>query len=486
MGENKNGKDLANPIPKKYVGRRVITTSAKQIDESNLMFELGKALNIHNQNSAEIDYLWKYYKGDQPILNRVKTVRPEICNRIVENRANEIVSFKVGYLCGEPIQYISRSGSKESVDGINTLNDYMFAEDKLSQDQELVEWAYICGTAYRLVMPDNETLDGIDESPFEMETLDPRHTFVVYSNAVGKKPLMGVKYYVDIDTRVTTYSIYTEDMYYEVEGDILKVKRPHILKMVPIFEYPANNARLGSFEIALPLLDAMNNVASNRMDAIEQTVQAFIKFINCDITSEDFKELRELGAIKVKSTEAGAKAEVDVVKNDLDQSQTQVTKDDLYNAILTICGVPSRNNGSAGADTGKAVELRDGWSLVEARAKDSETIFKKSERQMLKLVLLICNRFTKLNLKLKDIDLKFTRRNYDNIQTKAQVLDLMLGNPKIHPLQAYMASGLFSDAESAYQQGMDYYKEAGGREIALNKSQTGDNLNKQTNTEGTV
>lgn len=35
--------------------------------------------------------------------------------------------------------------------------------------------------------------------------------------------------------------------------------------MIPIFEYPANNARLGSFEIVLPLLDTINNIESNRM-----------------------------------------------------------------------------------------------------------------------------------------------------------------------------------------------------------------------------
>ena len=56
------------------------------------------------------------------------------------------------------------------------------------------------------------------------------------------------------------------------------------------FEYPANNARLGSFEIVLPLLDAMNNIESNRMDGIEQVIQAFIKFVNCDISKEEYED----------------------------------------------------------------------------------------------------------------------------------------------------------------------------------------------------
>lgn len=94
-------------------GRRIIKTSVTEITDENVVDVLRKALATHELNRSEIDYLWKYYRGDQPIRNRVKDVRPEICNKITENRANEIVSFKVGYLCGEPIQYVSRNGGEE-------------------------------------------------------------------------------------------------------------------------------------------------------------------------------------------------------------------------------------------------------------------------------------------------------------------------------------------------------------------------------------
>ena len=76
-------------------GRRVITTDVTEITAENVVEVLEEAMKTHDINRSEIDYLWKYFKGNQPILLRKKTVRPEICNRIVENRANEIVSFKV-------------------------------------------------------------------------------------------------------------------------------------------------------------------------------------------------------------------------------------------------------------------------------------------------------------------------------------------------------------------------------------------------------
>ena len=396
-------------------GRRTIKTSVSKITKENVQEVLFKALATHELNRSEIDYLYKYYKGDQPIRYRVKETRPEICNKIVENRANEIVSFKVGYLCGEPIQYVSRSGDESVVNAINTLNEYMFAEDKASQDQELVEWQMICGTSYRLVLPDKS--DEQDEAPFELYTLDPRDTFIVYSNEIGNKPLMAVKYSTD-DNEQTHYSIYTEDYYYLIDEGVINEEKskPHILGMIPIFEYPANNAKLGAFEIVLPLLDAINNVDSNRMDGIEQLVQAFIKFINCDITKEEYEEFLQLGAIKVKSVD-GQTADVGVVTSELNQTQSQTLKDDIYNAVLTICGMPNRNGGSSTSDTGSAVIMRDGWSDAEARAKDSENVFKKSEKKMLKLVLRICRELSDVKLYLKDIEMRFTRRNYENIQS---------------------------------------------------------------------
>ena len=439
-------------------GRRVITTDVAKITQENVVEVIKEAMKLHEKNRAEIEYLWKYYKGDQPILQRNKTVRPEICNRIVENRANEIVSFKVGYLCGEPIQYVGRSSEAAITTGVGTLNEYMFLADKPALDQEVVEWGMICGTAYRMVRGNDKYAAESDEAPFEMYTLDPRDTFIVYSNDVKRMRMLGVKYNTD-EFGHKTYSTYSDNEYFLIEEDKVKEVKPHALGAVNIYEYPANNSRLGSFEIVLPLLDAINNIESNRMDGIEQFVQAFVKFINCDITKEDFEALKDLGAIKVKSLD-GQQADVDIVTNELNQQQTQTLKEDIYKAILSICGLPSMSDGSTSDSSNNgAVILKNGWQGAETRAKDSEMMFKRSEKEMLRLVLKLCDGLADLKLRLKDIDMKFTRRNYDNIQSKSQVLVAMLQQPKIHPLLAFTHCGLFSDPESAYTMSNDYYEE---------------------------
>ena len=401
-------------------------------------------------------------------MSRVKDVRPEICNKIVENRANEIVAFKVGYLCGEPIQYVGRSSDENVSKAIAELNEMMFSEKKAKQDKEVVEWQMIGGTAYRLVLPD--TKGNEDDAPFEMNTLDPRDTFVVYSSEVGNKPVFAVKYRTDKDKKRIA-SVYSDKCYWKLVDDTVVEETPHALGMIPIFEYPANNARQGAFEIVLPLLDAINTVASNRMDGIEQFVQAFIKFVNCDITAEDFEKLKDMGAIKVKSTD-GQQADVDLVTNELNQMQTQTLVDYLYQTVLTVCGMPNRNGGSSTSDTGSAVVLRDGWSAAETRAKDSELMFKGAENEVLKLVLRIIRDTQGLSdelygLRLRDIDTRFTRRNYDNIQSKSQVLVSMLQQNKIHPRLAFTSCGLFCDAENAYQMSMDYHEEQAKKAVEM-------------------
>lgn len=449
-------------------GREVITIDEVKFTDANILDILDKVMAVHTKNRTDIEYLWKYYKGEQPILGREKKVRPEICNRIVENRANEIVSFKVGYLCGEPIQYIGRSGSEAISKAISELNEMMFSENKATQDKRVVEWQAICGTAYRLVLPD--TRGGEDDAPFEIYTLDPRDTAVAYSNEVGNKSLLAVKY-CTTELNDDIYSVYSANHFWKIKNREILESKDHALGIVPIIEYPANTARLGAFEIVLPLLDEINNIASNRMDGIEQFVQAFIKFINCDISKEEYLEFLELGAIKVKSYE-GMSSDVDMVSGELNQGQTQIAKDDAHSAIVEITGMPNRNGGSSTSDTGQAVVLRDGWTLAESRAKDSELMFKEAEQNTLKLILRIIRDTQGLSdelyaLRLKDIALQFTRRNYENIQSKAQVLTQMLAQNKIHPRLAFAHCGMFSDPEDAYRVSDKYATEQDKKAMAI-------------------
>lgn len=466
-----------------FKGRMRITTSYEEITKDNVIEVLQDSIPAFGCNSGDIHYLWNYYKGRQPILNRVKQVRPEINNKIVENHAQEIVAFKLGYQLAEPLQYTCRNGDDDAdyekrLKQIDELNTYMFAEDKASCDRDLFEWMLVGGQGYRMTVVDSEFDEEEGGAPFEFYTLDPRFTFVVYSSAYHGRPLMAVWVAKDVKTGITKYNVYTDSEYFLIEDNRIIDEKPHTYKRIPIVEYPLNNARMGVFEPVLPLLDAINAIESNRLDDIEQTVQALLVFTNVDIDAEGFKEMIELGAVKVTSREGAGKSSVDVISNDLDQEQTQVTKDDMYQAIVNICGMPNRNGTSgSSSDTGAAVLLRDGWTLAESHAKSYELQFKRAERNMLRVVLEICkqSRDCSLDLRIRDIELAFNRRNYENILVKAQVLTTMLKSGKIHPQLAFESCGLFTDPEAAYIQSKSYEEnnEAKAQSDAVGKDALG-------------
>lgn len=432
-------------------GRKTIYTEATEIDASNVVQELEKALKVHAKNSADIDYLYNYYKGKQPILDRIKTVRPEINNKIVENRAYEIVSFKVGYLLDEPIQYVCQRGEAANFDGINLLNAFMEAENKATKDKELADWFTICGTAYRLLTVKQEQEE--DEAPFNLYTLDPRYSFIVYSSGIDNKKMMGVKY-VKLSDNTILYSVYTDNAYYEIcEGKIISSEF-HSLGEVPMFEYQANMAKIGAFEMVLPLLDAINKVSSNRVDGVEQFIQGLLILKNLDLSVEEINQMGASGAIKIPIDSV-----IEYLVSELDQTQTQKLVDHLYQTVLTICGMPNRNGGSSTSDTGTAVVMRDGWKVAENRAKDTELMFRKSEREFLKTVLFVVNTLSGTEIKPSNIRIKFTRQNHENILEKTQVLAALLGTGKVHPKYAFELSGLFSEPDLACQESLQYESE---------------------------
>ena len=456
MSENAK---VAPVIP--LFGRREILTPVEEITRENLPMVLDDAIAVHSQNAAAIDYLYWYARGVQPILERKKSVRPEINNKVCENHASAIAQFVASYFLGEPITYTRRGERAEASKSIDVLNDYMYFEDKATHDNELANWMSICGVGYRMVLPDRLAGERDDYAPFELDTLDPRCAFVVYHSGFGHRRMLGVHLVWPPDQPLPVepyYCGYTETHYFEYRDGVVTVWKPHALNDIPIFEYRLNPERMGSFEAAIPLLDAINNVSSNRVDGLEQFIQAFLKFKNCDIDEEDIPKLAKLGAIKIKSTD-GMDCDVELISHELNQSQTQTLVDYLYDQVLVICGVPTtKKGGTSTSDTGAATYLRDGWAQTEMRARGTEALFKKSEREFLRLVMRIVKVFTpEFDLKLSEVECKFTRRQNDNLLTKTQSLLHML-EAGLAPEVAIATCGLFNDPMDVTAQSAEYLR----------------------------
>ena len=478
---------------KMFFGRRVLRYSLekKDLTAEKIMEILPEVLREHEKNAREIDYLYRYYKGFQPILKKEKNVRPEINNKVLENHAFEIVEFKKAYVYGEPVQYVQKGEkNSESVNPeISVINKFMESEDKSSKDKDLAEWQYICGTAYRWADVDGQ--DDEDDAPFEISTPDPRRTFVVYSSGIKGEQLFSGHYswfsknLISEDghsytSKYRIITIYTEDKMYKFKEsfgvcelmqqnlpqigiDDEKEKQveayPLLIKGHRIVEYPLNTARLGLIELVMSGLNALNRIKSDDLDGIDQFIQSLLVFVNQQIDVEDFKKLIEAGAIEVATQDPSKPADVKLLTSQLLHSETKIVTDDIYNNVLTICGIPRLNDKPSGGDTGQARLLGEGWTMADERAKQDELSFKKSERQFLKLILNICKHENQIkNLKISDIDIKFTRNKSDNLLVKTQGL-MNMKQAQVTPEVAFTICGLFSDPNDVYAKSKKFFGE---------------------------
>ena len=442
-------------ITNNMFGRLDIYASFDEITPDNIISELNSALVYHVQNLLQENYLYWYRRNVQPILSRRKEVRPEILNIVQENHADEIVTFKNGYFMTSPCSYVSRR--KGTQNKVNKLNEYLYRSGKQQADNELVNWFHTAGKAALYVEPTPDM-----EVPFRAYALDPRSAFVVYSLRPGNEPVMGVNFVVSDEK--ARFDVYTRDRVYHLSGTVVgklmstQVNgefiasasnvdsiEPNVLGYIPIIEYRYNDINTSAFELVLPLLDALSSILSNRLDGVEQFIQSLAVAVNCqfeeDTTAND---IRKAGMIVLKSIGEN-KADFKILSEQLDQGQTQVLVDYIYSQIQRICALPFVDRQGRSYDsTGSAALVTSGWYQASASARNTEDLFKKSNKQFDRIIVEILRRKGLLDINLNDFELCVTREETANMQSKAQAFQTLM-SAGLHPELAAMKSGISSD-----------------------------------------
>ena len=436
-------------------GRLAIETTETDINAGNVVEELNKALAVHNINVPAIIYLDRYYKGDQPILYRDKKVRPEINNQVVENHALEIVDSKVADLYGEPVQYVLADAEDESkAKQMQDLNRFMKSEDKAALDIERGRWASICGTSYFYVGNQNRMPKAYDEAPYYISVENPINTFVCYY-ADDHTPAFSCQIRQTDDGYV--YHVYTADGYFKIHDGEIVGAEVNGNDMIPVIEYPNNDRRLSDIEVTITMTDELNKMQSDRMNGIEQFVQAFILFKNCQIDRETFESLMDAGALSIKDSAEGRTADAKMLTSELSQDGTQISKDDVYQNLLIVQGMPGRQENSGG-DTGQAVALRNGYYAEDKRAELRIPIFQRSERMMLRVVLNKLRVMREFTLRISDIDIRPKRSKLENMLVKAEVLKI-LHDVGIDDAIAIKTINLFADVQDTVMKSKDRMEE---------------------------
>ena len=424
-------------------GRRIIYTNKKQITANNIVDELNKALVIHNQNAREIEYLDRYYRGDQPILYRKKVNRPEVNNKIVLNLAYELVERKTAEICAEPIQYVLRGTDDEKSKQITELNITMDSESKQEVDIDICRWRSICGTAYRFIGNDSGSDDLLDESDFALFSENPVYTFVAYFS--NGRPAFSCQIR-EGENGETIYFCYTNSEWFEITDGKVAHSGKNGNGAIPVIEYPNNARRISDIEITIPITDSINTLNSDRINGIEQFICSIMKFVNCQVDEEQFKKMLSLGALVVKSNNGSEnKADVDMLSQELNQTEGQVVFNDLFEKFLSIQGLANRQS-NTGGDTQGAVNLRNGHYDAGLRTAINEPILKKSERMSLKIILNRLRIKRNFTLLPSDIEIHINHNKLDNMLVKAEVLKMLLDSG-VYYKRAIKTVDMFSDPE---------------------------------------
>lgn len=428
-------------------GRKIAYTDAERITDENVVKVIGQCIGVFYGNKSAIRYLWRYYKGDQPVLYRTKISNEDITNKILENHAYEIVQFKVGQTYGEPVQFISRKDDDAINNAVDELNDFMTDANKQEKDIKSGEWQSATGTSFKAI----QSKEG--EIPFRITAPTPMNTFIIY-NRTTEEPMLAVQELKDEDGRYYKLA-FSETMSFKIVNSNVVSSKLHTYGGIPIVEYPNNHERISDIELVISMLDAINNMQSNRMDGIEQFVQSWIKFVNCDVDEEQFEKMKMNHALVVKSINKDNKSDVDIMTQELNQTQCQVAKDDLWDNALSILAIPTKQS-NTGGDTQGAVELRNGWDFSKTRAKLKDPIVKSSEKRLATVVLNTLRvSGNDLKLSIRDFEVQINHSPQDNMYTKSQTL-LQLLQCGIHPIVAIKTVGLWGDAEKTFMLSKPY------------------------------
>lgn len=410
-------------------GRTKIVSKYESIDAGNAVQALDAALSVHSGNKAQIEFLYNYYRGKTPILNKRKEYRQEVNNRVGVATATEIVSFYVGYIISDAISYIrhdserSTNAASSTAELIVKLNDWCRMAGKGAVDEELVEWAMVCGTSYRACAPERERTE---ETPFEVYTLDPRNTLVAYSRRNGKRAVFAATMYKTSEGR-NAYTLYTNDRIFTISGGAVVAEEQNAIGIIPIVEYPCNPMRIGVFEPVIPLLNALETIQSSRVDAVVQDVDNVLAIIGADPGNPDDQQsvAGMLKTLRMLVLPNGTDAKY--ITAPLKQADIQTVCSSIYSMVLSITGIPNRNGGSSTSDTGQAVQLRDGWESAEGRARRLVDIFKPAEVEFLRIVRAIAELQGEETAPIKDIEVKFPRRYSENVLVNVQALQGLVG-----------------------------------------------------------
>lgn len=361
---------------------------------------LNDVIDYNERYKERFEVLERYYLGRHDILNREKD---DVLsnNKVVVNHAKYITDTNVGYLLGNPVDYQVSEGLD-----IEPLLDAYKKQTINDLDSEIAKDVSIFGLQYEYVYANENS------EPKSCET-DNKNTIIVYDDTVEHNKLFGLIYreikkgkkhdYWEIiyaDKKVIrTYKSYSKSLQ-KVGED-----KPHAFGDVPIICYKNNPEFMGDFESVICLIDAYNQLQSDRINDKEQLVNAILMFYGMDFDEEQAEELKVSRMLANIPTDARA----EYLTKTMQEGDVDILRKSIETDIHKISMTPNMSDQNfVGNSSGVAIRYK--LLSFEQNIKNKERYMEKGLMERFKLYNHFLFTQSKMALvPVEDVDAVFKR-----------------------------------------------------------------------------
>lgn len=472
-------------------GRKEIFTDVKSITSENIIDVLQKAMTDFGNVADDCRTLINYEKGIQPII-RKKKYRSDIDCKCVDNVANEVTDFKLGFQWANPTTFVQRreehGGALNAAEAISLLNEQYDIAGIKKNTQKLGYYVETTGVGYVLIDINSNDAWEEGDSYFTYDVLDNTCTFIVKSSLyLDHRPMLGVTFRKDSSGN-RFFTCFTADKRYEIynltkiiengsereaekwgETKYSGAKNP--LGIIPIVEYIRSHDRMGCFERQISEMNNLNLLISDFTNDVEQNTQAiwhtndveFPKNIikNADGTTHEETVRPEANDwLQTYTTPDGKTPTIKPLSIDYDYEgmlNNIITRRSL---ILQKCNVPCRNEDSGGS-TGIAMDRATGWDAAEAAASKQQSIIDDSKMKELKVVLRAIRKHSGVPadsplLKLKFSDMRPNTNRQKNYELTTKINFFATGvSHGLNGLHLLKTMNAFDDVNQVWEDSKD-------------------------------
>ena len=451
-------------------GRQTIWTDKREVTADNISEVLQKAWTAFSGNREDCDFLLRYDAGEQP-LQREKKYRADINIECIDNVANEVTTFKTGYIWGGEITLVQRgtvdsgkaNGSEH--ESVALLNECYSAEFCKAKTAELGRFVEVTGIGFTYTDVNTEYSDG--DSYFKYVVLDPRFAFVVRSRAYADhRVVLGVTYSEDDDGNMH-FTCFTKDRRFEMTGyggyagyrHDERSDELNPLGMIPIVEWVRDYDRMGCFERQIPDMDTLNIEESDFANIIDQNTQSIWHANDVEFAKDENgnnKTPKSNDWVFTQTTRDGKTPSITPLAVPAEYSGMLTNISMKRAMILQKCNVPQRNDNSGGS-TGVAMSDATGWSQAEVEATRRQGIMESCKMQEIRIALMaisICPDVPSdsplLRLRWSDVAPSIKRQKNYELATKVNAFATMVSHG-ISGLHAIRTVNLFDDPQQVYE-----------------------------------